>query len=132
MFPDPRDFLPIGVNAKGPAPPCGALESLLETSVFSNPVFGIPFEKPVTGQTEFTRPGVLSHISRAEAHLVLGWQVLRVIVALSATGADHFQNARIGAYAELWTRLVINALIVHVEFSSFPLRLTRTYRAWMP
>jgi hypothetical protein len=56
MFPDPRDILPIGVNAKGPAPPCGALESLLETSVFSNPIFGIPFEKPVMGQTQLTRP----------------------------------------------------------------------------
>jgi hypothetical protein len=41
------------------------------------------------------------HISRAEALLVLGWQVLRGIVALSATGADHFQIARIGACAEL-------------------------------
>jgi hypothetical protein len=54
MFPDPRDFLPIGVNAKGRAPPCGALESLLETSAFSNPIFGIPVEKSVTRQTELT------------------------------------------------------------------------------
>ena len=35
------------------------------------------------------------HISRAEALLVLGWQVLRGIVALSATWADHFQVNRL-------------------------------------
>jgi hypothetical protein len=54
MFPDARVFLPIGINAKVPTPTCGALESLLETSVFSNPFFGIPFEMPVAGQTELT------------------------------------------------------------------------------
>jgi hypothetical protein len=68
MFPDPKDFLTIRVNAKGPAPPCGALESLLETSVFSNPIFGIPFEKPVTGQTELTRAtSAIAHIAGRSA-----------------------------------------------------------------
>ncbi len=64
MFPDPRDFLPIGVKAKGPAPQCSALESQLETSVFSKPILGIPFEKPVTGQTELARPkSAVAHIA---------------------------------------------------------------------
>jgi hypothetical protein len=49
MFPDPRDFLPIGVNDKGPAPQCSALESLLETNVFSKPIFGDPIREAGKG-----------------------------------------------------------------------------------
>jgi hypothetical protein len=49
---------------------------------------------------------VLSQIARAEALVALGWQVLRVIVALAATGVGHFQIAQIGAYAEVWAQLL--------------------------
>ena len=40
MFPEPRDFLAIGVNARRPAPPFGGSGLCRETSVFSNPLLG--------------------------------------------------------------------------------------------
>jgi hypothetical protein len=75
--------------------------SVSKLAYFRTALFGIPFETPVTEETSWHGPGVLSQRAQAEAFVALGWQVPRVIVALAATAAGHIQIALIGARAEI-------------------------------